>query len=1518
MTTLQLPARYEPQSELGKGGGGEVWAVRDRHTGASYALKVLSADATESEMAALVREAVTLSGLEGLGVPRVLRFGRLPGTGRPFMVRELVEGSSLQDLVDERAAPKRCLEALAGAAEQVTLVHRAGLLHGDIKPANIIVAESGRATLVDLGLAAPWRDAGTTAKGLTPKFAAPELFLGKPLTVRAEVYALGVALADIVEAAKAQLDETTVSELLSVAGRATSEEPSDRYPSADEFSSAVRRAARLSDVSQHAASAVDIWPIVGIEATASRLFDQVVELSSGGALRLVGEKGSGQSVLLRRLAWSLGVEGRPLAWIDEAVAGNASAVKAELDALPAMSGVTLLVDEADRLDATSIARLVDARRDGARLVVAGDGPLAERAQRFEVPPLGVHAAMELVRRSVPSLTERIVRRVVTACSGRPGELRNFVRLMAERAVVSDDDVEQLLHGYDADPGSLLPEEPLARAIHLLDRGRYTDALAAIDLVKNADPLPLAVARARLHLGLGDATAALEQLDRVRLRAEERPESADAKLWTVYLARAHVGLGEYGRALELLDTVAGEPGPIGAEAIAYQGLALSYVGDNPKALEVLVRGVEQARNAGSARTEALALVCTGIVMQRADDTEGARRANEEAIVAAQRAGDASYLATSQLNLAGILKMTGDLAGAIEHYEAAVDMGRRSGRRSTVRNALLNLANLDLYLGRLARARASIETLEEQRAQLPRIAQAQLLGHKAELFVRSHDIAQAVASYEETAAAYQELGLALDAAEPRLEGVLIAARAERPDVTDLARKIARAEAELGDSQAHRSLLALAKASVAWVADDEVEARKQLEQGLVHARQAGQRDLVWRTLETRAEVVEASGQPVSARRDREEALAVLEEIAGRLPRDLREVFWNDPRRRRLRAAVEVTLGSALTEHALGFVSSVRDRSSMTSSSITSMTSTPLERRLARILEVNAELLGEVNLDRLTARVTDHAVDMLKAERGFVLLQAPDGTLTIHTSRTREGNVPHEEFSKSIADKVIQTGEPVVSLNARGDSRLQSYASVHQLMLESVACVPIFARSGPAIGALYVETRLRPGVTFERELPTLRAFADQVALAIETAALIRQNQERADALAVANRDLQAAQQELKELLGERTAKLKRARERLREARDTLYGHFGYQGLVGTSAAMRRVYALIDRVKSTDVPMLITGESGTGKELAARAIHMSSPRAPKPFLGVNCGAIPEHLLESELFGHVRGAFTGADRDRKGLFREAEGGSVLLDEIGEMPHRMQAGLLRVLQEMKVRPVGGSQEQSVDVRMIFATHRDLRSMVESGKFREDLYYRIVVVEMNLPPLRERTEDIPPLVDHFLGLFAARYKRDKLSVSRDAMRRLVAYEWPGNVRQLEHVLLNAWVLSDDPVLEAEDFDIPDGHVSGRHPAGGLPGIQVGGRHPPDGLSGGLPDIQPARRSPERNESEHMPEHRPEPPSRGAIAARRQHKETLSKHRRDEKDRILECLQACNWNRVKAAELSGIPRRTFYRRLREYGIQ
>jgi serine/threonine-protein kinase PknK len=285
--SLAFPARYEPCQKLGMGGGGEVWEVRDRYTEQRYALKFLAEDATEHEREALVREATALSGLEGLGVPRVLRFGRLPQNGRPYMVRELIEGQSLEALIAGTASTRACLQALALAAEQLTLLHRAGFFHGDIKPANIIVNDVGGVTLVDLGLAAPWREDGTVAPGLTPRYAAPELLGGKPLTVRAEVYALGVTTREIVERGERSLNLSLIRDLLLVAQTATAVEPDQRYPSADEFANALRRAAGFERPSEAAPSTL-IWPIVGIDSTASRLLQRVLALAPGECLDLGG------------------------------------------------------------------------------------------------------------------------------------------------------------------------------------------------------------------------------------------------------------------------------------------------------------------------------------------------------------------------------------------------------------------------------------------------------------------------------------------------------------------------------------------------------------------------------------------------------------------------------------------------------------------------------------------------------------------------------------------------------------------------------------------------------------------------------------------------------------------------------------------------------------------------------------------------------------------------------------------------------------------------------------------------------------------------------------------------------------------------------------------------------------------------------------------------------------------------------------------------------------------------------
>ncbi len=264
--------------------------------------------------------------------------------------------------------------------------------------------------------------------------------------------------------------------------------------------------------------------------------------------------------------------------------------------------------------------------------------------------------------------------------------------------------------------------------------------------------------------------------------------------------------------------------------------------------------------------------------------------------------------------------------------------------------------------------------------------------------------------------------------------------------------------------------------------------------------------------------------------------------------------------------------------------------------------------------------------------------------------------------------------------------------------------------------------------------------------------------------------------------------------------RERLRQEvaglRAQLAAGPAERGLIAESAAMRQALALVARVAEHNTTVLITGESGTGKEVIARAIHRASPRASEAFVGINCAAIPETLLESELFGHVRGAFTGATGDKAGLFEQASGGTLLLDEIGELPIGLQAKLLRVLQESEIRRVGDQKTRRVDARVLVATARDLEAEVRAGQFREDLFYRINVVVIELPPLRERQDDIAPLARHFAARLAQRFGRP-LSLSDAAVAWLERQEWPGNVRQLENVIERAAVLTNQEILNAADF-------------------------------------------------------------------------------------------------------------------------
>ncbi len=274
-------------------------------------------------------------------------------------------------------------------------------------------------------------------------------------------------------------------------------------------------------------------------------------------------------------------------------------------------------------------------------------------------------------------------------------------------------------------------------------------------------------------------------------------------------------------------------------------------------------------------------------------------------------------------------------------------------------------------------------------------------------------------------------------------------------------------------------------------------------------------------------------------------------------------------------------------------------------------------------------------------------------------------------------------------------------------------------------------------------------------------------------------------------------ERLLERVLKKRRLVTETRLLRERLDDKYRFENIIGRSPEMLEVFRMVEQVAPSQASILITGESGTGKEMIAQAIHQRSPRRDAPFVKVSCASLPETLLESELFGHERGAFTGALARRAGRFEIAAGGTIFLDEIGDIPPGMQVKLLRFLQERQFERVGGNQTLTVDVRVISATHRDLRALVRDGKFREDLYYRLDVIEIPLPPLRERTHDIPLLVDFFVRKFATSNTKEIRSVTDETMATLTAYQWPGNVRELEHAIERAVILARSDVLDPSLF-------------------------------------------------------------------------------------------------------------------------
>ncbi|CAN5623842.1 hypothetical protein BH11MYX1_BH11MYX1_25570 [soil metagenome] len=421
-------------------------------------------------------------------------------------------------------------------------------------------------------------------------------------------------------------------------------------------------------------------------------------------------------------------------------------------------------------------------------------------------------------------------------------------------------------------------------------------------------------------------------------------------------------------------------------------------------------------------------------------------------------------------------------------------------------------------------------------------------------------------------------------------------------------------------------------------------------------------------------------------------------------------------------------------------------------------------KLFEFSDRLMHVRDLTELLDALMDAVIQITNADKGFLIL-AEGETLDIKVARNlNRENIADAitQLSDSIIAKVVRSRKPVIISDAMHDDEFAAAKSVMHLKVSSVICVPLLDR-GRLLGLIYVGNDSIRDLFQEETLRVLTVFASQAALIVSNALLL--NELRHDN--------------------------KRLNDRLEQYR------FGE--IVGTSPPMQQIFRKVEKIAPTDISVLITGETGTGKELIAREVHNRSPRAQKPFITINCGAIPENLLESELFGHVKGSFTGAVANKQGKFQAADGGTLFLDEIGEMPIELQVKILRALQERVVYRVGDTRPESCDIRILAATNRDLEKEIAGGRFREDLYYRLNVVNVELPPLRVRGDDVLVIARYLLSRYSREYDAKVKGFSPNAAVAIRKHNWPGNIRELENRIKKAIVLCESTVIGPDDLGL-----------------------------------------------------------------------------------------------------------------------
>jgi transcriptional regulator with GAF, ATPase, and Fis domain/tetratricopeptide (TPR) repeat protein len=843
-----------------------------------------------------------------------------------------------------------------------------------------------------------------------------------------------------------------------------------------------------------------------------------------------------------------------------------------------------------------------------------------------------------------------------------------------------------------------------------------------------------------------------------------------------LSKAYLLKGEYKEAERWAKKGLSEKGVrntlIWADLEHVIGLSLFYRGKYELAHKNFQRSIEGYRTHHYLRGMAKVFNSIGLSAHQSARYEKAEEAFSEALKLAKKLQDRQLEANYLMNLGTVYQEMGLSDQALGHYLKGIEIAKKINNEFELTRLSRNLANLYIFLGEYDKSQ---ELTEEVISLAQRHDMEETKGYafllKAEAEVLKERWTKAYEFAKESERIFKSFNQNQGLVQVYLLNAQIAY--ERKDWNICEKNINQClKICLKDKDIKaRVLLLQGKFYLEHRFLEVGEAIQILERALSLTKEIRSLEPTWEIHYYLSRAYKSQDKKIDADYHLQKAKRLIEKLREHVPQEFRLTFDKVRSRREF----------------LQFIKETKEERAKTEPSF------QIYRSFYDILEITKELAREHELNRLLEIILDKAINLSKAERGLLILGSPTNINIMTARNIDKADLEKEELriSKTLVQETIRMRRSILIQDALGDKRFLGAKSIHQLGLRSVLILPMLSK-GKAIGVLYLDDRFQPYAFKDSDIPLLEAFADQAALAIENAKLIASAKEKEKELELANKKMKDLNTLLEKDLKVKTKTIEKMKSLLwRGGRQ--FGQAQKIMIIGQSQAMEKIFQLIEQVKDSDVPVHIFGESGTGKELVAKAIHYSGLRAERDFVSINCAAIPGQLLESELFGHVKGAFTGAIRTKQGLFEIAKGGTILLDEIGDMPLEMQTKLLRVLEDGRFRRVGDEKEIETDARVISTTNKDLRRLVKSGQFREDLFYRINVIQIFIPPLRHRPEDISILVEYFLRLYGKGKK-----ITPAALDKILNYKWPGNIRQLQNELLRAITLSKEKI-KLEDLSI-----------------------------------------------------------------------------------------------------------------------